>query len=61
MWGSLSEIGKTAASRPPAVGKADPKQMPADDILGHKRGNRPDIGAYQADGDKQPTTRGDAK
>jgi len=31
----------------PAVHAADPSRMPPDDILGHPRGDRPDIGCFQ--------------
>ncbi|MFB3894121.1 MAG: hypothetical protein ACE15C_19125 [Phycisphaerae bacterium] len=61
--GEFERIVKTHGAIPagsPAVGKADPKLMPADDILGHKRGAKPDIGAFQADG-QEPTTTRDAK
>ncbi|RPI63655.1 MAG: hypothetical protein EHM48_02110 [Planctomycetaceae bacterium] len=48
--GEFERLVKTHAALPPtspAVGKGDPKHMPADDILGNKRGTRPDIGACQ--------------
>ena len=47
----FERLVKTHAALPaksPAIGKADPKHMPPDDILGRQRKGRPDIGAFQA-------------
>jgi len=47
----FERLVKTHAAPPagsPAIGKADPKHMPPDDILGRRRKGSPDIGAFQA-------------
>jgi hypothetical protein len=40
------------AAGSPALGAADSAAMPADDILGHPRGGRPDIGCFQKSGQR---------
>jgi len=57
--GEFERLVKTHAALPagsPAIGKADPKHMPPDDILARPRGPRPDIGAFQVKG-LGPSTR----
>jgi hypothetical protein len=49
--GEFERLVKAYAALPPGspgIGKADAKHMPPDDILGRKRGDRPDIGACQS-------------
>ena len=48
--GEFERLVKTYGELPPgspALGKADARHMPPDDILGRSRGDRPDIGACQ--------------